>query len=214
MKQNLTATAVFLRLIEYYRGLLFLTTNRPGDIDDAFKNRIHVSILYSMPDAEARVSIWKNLLTRKREKMSLDKSWTESEFQTLGDLEVNGRDIRNLIRIAYGYAKSKKTDLGVRHVRLVIKHTSNAKNAVDIVERLDLAAHRARTMSQGEKKDYVDSTESEYELIGDEEVGEPEASQRNIEGESKPGDGHRPQTNRKRQAVQFVQGDVTQSSSE
>ena len=38
--------SVFLRVLEYYNGLLFLTTNRVGTIDEAFKSRIHLSLYY------------------------------------------------------------------------------------------------------------------------------------------------------------------------
>ena len=36
--------SVFLRQLEYYKGTLFLTTNRVGDMNPAFKSRIHVSL--------------------------------------------------------------------------------------------------------------------------------------------------------------------------
>ncbi|KAF2636666.1 hypothetical protein P280DRAFT_408864, partial [Massarina eburnea CBS 473.64] len=36
----------FLRALEYYRGILFLTTNWAGAMDEAFRLRIHVSLLY------------------------------------------------------------------------------------------------------------------------------------------------------------------------
>ena len=37
---------VFLRVLEYYEGILFLTTNRVGISDEAFKSRIHISLYY------------------------------------------------------------------------------------------------------------------------------------------------------------------------
>lgn len=48
-KSDMTRNAlvsVFLRVLEYYNGLLFLTTNRVGSIDQAFKSRIHLSLYY------------------------------------------------------------------------------------------------------------------------------------------------------------------------
>jgi SpoVK/Ycf46/Vps4 family AAA+-type ATPase len=36
--------SVFLRMLEYYKGLLFLTTNRVGASDEAFKSRVHISL--------------------------------------------------------------------------------------------------------------------------------------------------------------------------
>ena len=38
--------SVFLRTLEYYSGILFLTTNRVGALDPAFKSRIHISLYY------------------------------------------------------------------------------------------------------------------------------------------------------------------------
>lgn len=37
---------MFLRVLEYYSGILFLTTNRVGTLDEAFKSRVHVSLYY------------------------------------------------------------------------------------------------------------------------------------------------------------------------
>lgn len=45
MKRN-ALVSVFLRVLEYYNGLLFLTTNRVGAVDEAFKSRIHLSLYY------------------------------------------------------------------------------------------------------------------------------------------------------------------------
>lgn len=36
--------SVFLRMLEYYKGLLFLTTNRVGAFDEAFKSRVHITL--------------------------------------------------------------------------------------------------------------------------------------------------------------------------
>lgn len=37
---------VFLRVLEYYSGILFLTTNRVGALDEAFRSRLHISLYY------------------------------------------------------------------------------------------------------------------------------------------------------------------------
>jgi len=42
---------VFLRVLEYFNGLLFLTTNRIDDIDEAIVSRCIALIKYSMPSA-------------------------------------------------------------------------------------------------------------------------------------------------------------------
>lgn len=34
-------------MLEYFNGILFLTTNRPGTLDEAVKSRVHMSLYYS-----------------------------------------------------------------------------------------------------------------------------------------------------------------------
>ena len=41
---------------------MFLTTNRVGNIDPAFKSRIHLSLYYPSLDRERTLQIWKNNL--------------------------------------------------------------------------------------------------------------------------------------------------------
>ncbi|KAF2846580.1 hypothetical protein T440DRAFT_405332 [Plenodomus tracheiphilus IPT5] len=51
--------SVFLRLTEYYQGILFLTTNRVETFDEAFQSRIHMGIRYENLSPKARREIWK-----------------------------------------------------------------------------------------------------------------------------------------------------------
>lgn len=44
--QRNAIVSVFLRVLEYYSGILFLTTNRIGTFDPAFRSRIHMSLFY------------------------------------------------------------------------------------------------------------------------------------------------------------------------
>lgn len=39
--------SIFLRLLEYFQGILFLTTNRVATFDDAFQSRIHIALRVS-----------------------------------------------------------------------------------------------------------------------------------------------------------------------
>ncbi|KAF7337590.1 AAA family ATPase [Mycena sanguinolenta] len=45
--------SVFLRLLEQYQGILFLTTNRVNTFDPAFKSRIHMALHYENIDTQA-----------------------------------------------------------------------------------------------------------------------------------------------------------------
>ncbi|KAK0740321.1 hypothetical protein B0T18DRAFT_431658 [Schizothecium vesticola] len=56
--------SVFLRKLEYYSGILFLTTNRPGTIDEAFKSRIHISLCYPNTDLASTKQMWTDIMRR------------------------------------------------------------------------------------------------------------------------------------------------------
>src|SRR5271163_3259118 len=88
---------VFLRLLEYHNGVLFLTTNRVKKIDSAFYSRISVALHYRK-DGKAQ-KVWTNLLTAA----GLNPEWAEE----LHTYDVNGRQIKNAIRMAMTLAKAK-----------------------------------------------------------------------------------------------------------
>ena len=88
---------VFLRLMEYHNGVLFLTTNRVKKIDSAFYSRISVALHYKK-DGKAH-KIWQNLLGAA----GLNPEWADE----LSGYDVNGRQIKNSIRMAMTLAKSK-----------------------------------------------------------------------------------------------------------
>ncbi|KAK8065170.1 hypothetical protein PG997_011917 [Apiospora hydei] len=76
--------SVFLRRLEYYSGILFLTTNIVGLIDEAFKSRIHVALRYDTIDYDATERIWQNLLRRiKRDNRNVEVKITFEEEELL-----------------------------------------------------------------------------------------------------------------------------------
>ncbi|KZT64964.1 P-loop containing nucleoside triphosphate hydrolase protein [Daedalea quercina L-15889] len=103
--------AVFLRHLEYYRGILFLTTNRVKTFDPAFLSRIHVALSFKELTKEAKLSIWKAFLR----KVSMD-DLPATELDDLVGRGVNGRQIKNATRTAISLAKSRGEKLGYRHL--------------------------------------------------------------------------------------------------
>ncbi|PYH85329.1 hypothetical protein BO82DRAFT_429343 [Aspergillus uvarum CBS 121591] len=69
VKHN-SLVAVFLRVLEYYQRILFLTTNRVGKIDEAFRSRVHISLYYPPLDKRSTQKIFaENMnLVEKRDK--------------------------------------------------------------------------------------------------------------------------------------------------
>lgn len=55
--------SVFLRVLEYYEGILILTSNRVGTFDEAFKSCIQLSLHYENLGKRQCRKIWKNFLS-------------------------------------------------------------------------------------------------------------------------------------------------------
>ncbi|KAF6823251.1 AAA family [Colletotrichum musicola] len=66
LKRN-ALVSVFLRTLEYYGGILFLTTNRVGIIDEAFKSRIHISLYYEPLSRSQTIEIFRVNIRKLRE---------------------------------------------------------------------------------------------------------------------------------------------------
>ncbi|KAK0721912.1 hypothetical protein B0T26DRAFT_749375 [Lasiosphaeria miniovina] len=56
--------SVFLRILDYYTGILFMTTNRVGALDEAFRSRIHYNIFYPPLSQQQAREIWEINLRR------------------------------------------------------------------------------------------------------------------------------------------------------
>lgn len=56
--------SVFLRVLEYYDGILLLTTNRVGTFDEAFRSRIQLALHYETLNEKQRCQIWNNFIQR------------------------------------------------------------------------------------------------------------------------------------------------------
>lgn len=92
--------AGFLRALEYFKGILFLTTNRVGIFDEAFLSRIQVQIYYDDFGDDDRDKIWNTFFEKLEEDRETTmripqatKDYTQS--QEVRALEWNGREIRN-----------------------------------------------------------------------------------------------------------------------
>jgi SpoVK/Ycf46/Vps4 family AAA+-type ATPase len=136
--------SVFLRVLEYYEGILILTSNRVGTFDEAFKSRIQLALHYENLDRSQRQKIWTNFLrrlkdmnnsnnetvtqtssvsekkTQKLDQIDIDFDDIGCYMSELANIEMNGRQIRNAITTARQLAKFKKEQMNYRHLKHVI----------------------------------------------------------------------------------------------
>ena len=104
---NIAANAVvgvFLRVLEYFNGLLFLTTNRVHDIDEAIVSRCIAMIKYHPPSSDDRRKIWK-VMTQQFE-MDIAPSLIE-ELVTVFPT-ATGRDIKGLAKLVAKFCHQKQ----------------------------------------------------------------------------------------------------------
>lgn len=105
LKQN-AIVGVFLRVLEYQGSILFLTTNRPEDVDDAIASRCVARLFYDYPTVEEQKKIWRVLASATKATIS-DK--------TIADIgkknpKLSGRDVKNLLKLSMMVKKGKEID--------------------------------------------------------------------------------------------------------
>jgi hypothetical protein len=120
--------SVFLRVLEYYAGILFLTTNRIGDFDEAFGSRIHISLHYPQLTLNATKEIFElNLrlvnqrFADKKRTLKVEKdeilASAEKYWKTHKKMRWNGRQIRNACQTALALAEFDAQ--GGNHMRII-----------------------------------------------------------------------------------------------
>eukprot|EP01097_Dermamoeba_algensis_P001963 TRINITY_DN1776_c0_g2_i1.p1 TRINITY_DN1776_c0_g2~~TRINITY_DN1776_c0_g2_i1.p1 ORF type:complete len:214 (-),score=36.03 TRINITY_DN1776_c0_g2_i1:32-631(-) len=140
--------AIFLRMLEYHQGILFLTTNRVDSFDEAFHSRISVCLRYDELDQQARGlvrqtflsvanisynSLTNNNSSNKNNKNNKSGVWfegSEVNLENLSSYKLNGRQIRNVIRLATSLAKSEHTSQSSKEVKLSMRHFHQSVSVV------------------------------------------------------------------------------------
>ncbi|KAJ3542043.1 hypothetical protein NM208_g4314 [Fusarium decemcellulare] len=121
--QRNALVSIFLRTLEYYPGILFLTTNRVGVLDEALNSRVHVSISFPYLNLDQTVALFE--MNLKRSGMIADQrvARTKQPKISIRSHEIiefakfhynnrpnksspwwNGRQIRNAFQIATSLA--------------------------------------------------------------------------------------------------------------
>jgi SpoVK/Ycf46/Vps4 family AAA+-type ATPase len=102
---------IFLRLMDYFKGVMFLTTNRPEVLDFAVQSRITLRIDYPDFNETTREKVWKEKLSR----VSINLT---DGFNEISKLNLNGREIRNTVRLA----------------KIILPSRTNQKDLINLIE--------------------------------------------------------------------------------
>lgn len=149
--------SVFLRALEYYQGLMFLTTNRIGTFDEAILSRIHVILHFPDLTDHERAKIWDTSfrkLADERPNIKIDFSLYDLAYrdENIKRLKWNGREIRNafntMIALAefdahqnHRYSKEGKVEVRREHLQEVAGMSGDFKRYMVSLRGLDTAGY-------------------------------------------------------------------------
>lgn len=145
--------SVLLRVLEYYSGILILTTNRINQFDIAVQSRVNLGIKYTNLSMTQKKQIFKQFINDVPDDKIDDKEgileWFDEDADAVEWLEpLNGRQVRNVLFSAASLAVKEGGVLRVGHVRTMAKHT--AKFQGDLKAVVQLARSKAEAGQHGD----------------------------------------------------------------
>ncbi|KAL8691099.1 MAG: hypothetical protein Q9224_004253, partial [Gallowayella concinna] len=133
--------SIFLRTLEYFNGILFLTTNRVGTFDQAFQSRIHITLGLPILDQPRRTEVWTIFLHELAKSQKLTPTQLEDlQSQAVSNWSrqsLNGRQIRNSVRTALLVAEKKKEVVGEKHFETVLRIGREFENYMSVLRKGD-----------------------------------------------------------------------------
>ncbi|OIW30144.1 P-loop containing nucleoside triphosphate hydrolase protein [Coniochaeta ligniaria NRRL 30616] len=117
--QRNALVGVLLRVLEYYDGIIILTTNRITSLDVAVESRIHLAIKYRDLTETEKMQIFTHFLNHVIKWDNVDDredKMLEHIQKMVRRSRINGRQIRNIITSANLLAKSQKKKLRFEHI--------------------------------------------------------------------------------------------------
>ena len=118
-KRN-SMVAIFLRELEYFSGIVFLTTNILRSFDKAIRSRIHLALGFDPPDRNTRHRIWAQYL-KQIPAEETDLQSISDAVKILEQRELNGREISNALNTARTIARFQGAKLQLQHIQDVLK---------------------------------------------------------------------------------------------
>lgn len=141
--------SIFLRELEYFRGVIFLTTNLFANIDGAFRSRVSLHLVFKALNRAARENIWKKFIDRMTNLPTPSLAHTNStgdensgastpldpslsrvddvsaeDIRELSRWQLNGREIENAAKMARCWCDFKGYGLNLHSLEKGIRITS------------------------------------------------------------------------------------------
>ncbi|KAH0352941.1 P-loop containing nucleoside triphosphate hydrolase protein, partial [Aureobasidium melanogenum] len=153
--------SIFLRVLEYHEGIMFLTTNRVSTFDPAFQSRIHISIDYPELSPDSRRKIWENFLSRHNDAQAAARltqprnpiSSIKSASETIDEQNDEAAKAKHEA-LTQPHAISKQE---IRQLSLLKINGRQIKNMLKTAQLL--ANHKAEPLAHKHIKTVLDATQ-------------------------------------------------------
>jgi SpoVK/Ycf46/Vps4 family AAA+-type ATPase len=104
-----------LQRIEEHEGIVLLSTNRTGDMDQAFQRRFQFVLSFPLPDRELRARIWRTLLPRDACEDGIELAGLAERFH------LTGGEIRNAVVAAAFLAAADSAKISQAHLLAALR---------------------------------------------------------------------------------------------
>lgn len=116
--------STFLRALDNYEGILIFSASRTFTFDAAVRSRIHLAIHFPGLGKDQRAAIWKHFIEGlEDEGVEMDSEEIMEEVFEFAEIELNGRQIGNIVATARRIASFERRMLKVRHFKSIIEFT-------------------------------------------------------------------------------------------
>lgn len=130
--------SIFLRELEYFRGIIFLTTNLLATIDTAFRSRVSLHLVFKTLGPEARETLWRKFLDRLPPPATIEggaasdassgtegpAGLVEDEIKELGRWQLNGREIKTAVKMTKAWCDQKGYEMTLERLENGIRVTA------------------------------------------------------------------------------------------
>ncbi|GAQ11473.1 hypothetical protein ALT_8794 [Aspergillus lentulus] len=128
--------SVLLREVEYFKGVLIMTTNRVVAFDPAILSRIHHAVNFGEPNSDQEYKIWKLWIERLDEQGLCDDSndlhkWAKETKKASRRHILSGREIRNVFIMAQMLAERPNRDLKINRTHLTAAYDYKMNFRID-----------------------------------------------------------------------------------
>ena len=151
---------LFLRLIEFSEGILILTTDRVGVLDDRIRSAISLAVEFKGPGFEQRLGIWRSFIgeidfpgtTLFRDD---DEPWYN--LDEVARFEINSRKIRHILISAQQLASHRKRRLSWDIIHEVIgQYMSSSVGTNEERQQTDAEMGRLKIKPAADPRDTVE----------------------------------------------------------